>query len=277
MRSFPRFIAFTGLCALLLMSCSDYEKVLKSTDINYKLTKANEYYDKKSYAHANELYQSLIPVMKGTRSYEALYFRWAYTYYYMHLYLDASYHFKNFVEFFPNSKDAEECEYMHALSLYKLSPKPSLEQTNTIKAMEALQSFINTHPASNRLTDANKFIDEGHRKMESKEADAARLYYNIGDYRADAYRAAGIAYKAIINEHPESPNSDYYQYMVVKALYNFARVSIEAKQEERYGNVVTAYRDLKDNYPTSHYVKDGEKYMAQADNNLKKLRNEQPK
>src|SRR5690606_39077126 len=119
---------FYGIVLLLLASCSGYEKVLKSDDISYKLSKANQYYDKGQYTRANGVYQSLLPVMKGTKDFEALYYRYAYTAFYLKDYLAASYHFKNFTDYFPSSKDAEEAEYMHAYCLYMQSPKPSLEQ-----------------------------------------------------------------------------------------------------------------------------------------------------
>ncbi|XZF13718.1 outer membrane protein assembly factor BamD [Chitinophagaceae bacterium MMS25-I14] len=260
---------FACLCLIMFSACGNYEKVLKSNDINYKLTKANEYYDKKEYQHANELYLGLLPVVKGTKNFEPMYYRYAYSYYYMKDYLSSSYHFKNFVDFFPNSKDAEECEFMHAVSLYKLSPKFSLEQTNTEKAMEAMQSFINTHPTSKRLDTANQYIDRARAKLELKEADAAKLYYNISQYKA-----AGIAFKSVMRAYPESPRSDYYQYMVVKSFYNYARASVQEKQEERFLNVLTEFNELKQSYPNSKYLQDADKYQSQADNNLKKIRNE---
>jgi len=255
----------------LLTSCSDYEKVLKSPDVNYKLTKANEYYDKKWYIHANELYKSLLPVMKGTKNYEPLYYKFTYSYYYQKDYLDAAYHFKNFTDFFPASKDAEEAEYMHAYCLYKMAPKPSLEQANTIKAMEALQSFINTHPESKRIAEANKLIDESRKKLESKEAISAKLYFDIAQYKA-----AAQAYKGVIDQYPESPNADYYQYMVLKSLYLYAGASIETKQEERFSNAVAAYRDLKDAFPKSAFLQPAEQYAVLSQATINKIRNEHP-
>ncbi len=66
--------------------------------------------------------------MKSTRNYEALFYKYAYTFYYMKDYIEASYYFKNFTEYFPASKDAEECEFMSAVCLYKYAPKYSLDQ-----------------------------------------------------------------------------------------------------------------------------------------------------
>ncbi len=256
-----------ALLLLLTASCSKYEKVLKSSDVNYKLTKANEYYEKKEYHKSSQIYQGILPMVKGTRNFEPMYYRYAWSYYHMKDYLSASYHFKNFVDFFPTSKDAEECQFMHAVSLYKMSPKYSLEQTNTIKAVEAMQAYINMNPDSKRLPEANNYIDEARKKLEKKEAAAAQLYYNIGQYKA-----AGVAYKSVLRNYPESPSVDYYQYMTFKSLYYYARQSVEDKQEERYANAISAYNDFKEEYPNSQYLRDAGTYYTRADNSIKKLR-----
>src|ERR1700744_3524516 len=163
---------FLLICIALFGSCGHFEKIRKSSDVNYKLTKANEYFDKKDYQHANELYKELMPIMKSTRNYEALFYKYAYTFYYMKDYIEASYYFKNFTEYFPTSKDAEECEFMSAVCLYKYAPKYSLDQTNTVKSLEALQSYVNRYPTSKQTPEANKYIDESHKKLELKQSDA---------------------------------------------------------------------------------------------------------
>ena len=263
-RHFPLFIAF--LAVLFSASCSSFDKIKKSGDVNLRFAKANEYYEKKRYSNANELYHDLMPVLRGTKNYEQLFYRYAYSFYYQDDYPTAALYFKNFTEYFPTSKDAEECEFMHALCLVKMAPKSNLDQTNTIKAMEALQAFINMHPSSKRLPEANQYIDESRKKLETKDASAANLYFNIGQFKSSA-----IAYREVINQYPESPMADYYQYMVVRSLYEYAKVSIEEKQAERYVNTITAYKDLKDVYPASKYVKDAERYQLLANNSLKKL------
>lgn len=264
LRSFRLIAVFVTM--LVMASCGSFEKVKKSTDVNLKLTKANEYYDKKQYTKANELYSTLLPVLRGTKNYEQLFYRYAFTFYNMKDYLNASMYFKNFTEFFPNSPDAEEVEFLFALCLVKLAPKSNLDQTNTLKAMEAMQSFINTHPTSKRLAEANQYIVDGRTKLEEKTRDAAKLYFNIGQYKA-----ASIAYQDAINQFPESASGDFYQYMKVRSLYEYAQISITEKQAERYASAIEAYNQLKDLYPQSKYVKDGIRYQELADNNLKKI------
>lgn len=269
MQLYFKFISYLGLCVLFLGSCSTFEKVRKSSDVNYKLTKANEYYDKKEYAHANELYKELMPVMKSTRNYEALCYKYSYTFYYLKDYIEASYHFKNFTEYFQTSKHAEECEYMSAVCLFKFSPKQTLDQANTTKALEALQSYVNRYPQSEHSSEANKYIAQVKNKLEIKEADAAKLYFNINQFKA-----ATVAYKSVIRDYPESQNADLYQFMIMKAFYKYANISITERQEERYISSMSAYSELKTTYPNSKYLAEATQIYNESEKNIKKIRNE---
>lgn len=256
----------------LLFSCNGFEKVKKSNDVNYKLSMANKYFDQKQYLKAKDLYEMLLPIMKGTKNFEPLYYRYAFTHYYLKDYYSASYHFKNFINYFPTSKDADECNFLYAVSIYKTSPKPSLEQTNTVKAMEAFQSYINTHPDSKHQEEVSKYIDECRGKLEEKELIAAKLYYNISQYKA-----ASVAFKNIMSNFPESVSSDYYQLMVIKSNYYYAKASVVTKQEERFVNVLNSYQELVDNYPKSKHLQEAEKFFTLASNNIKKIRNNEHK
>ncbi len=258
--------------AVLFSSCSGFEKIRKSSDVNYKLTKANEYFDKKDYTHANTLYKELMPIMKSTRNYEALFYRYAYTFYYLKDYVEASYYFKNFTEYFPTSKEAEECEFMSAVCLYKYAPKYTLDQTNSVKALEALQSYVNRYPNSKRMDEANKYIAESQKKLELKQSDAAKLYYNINQFKA-----ATVAYRSVLRNYPESANGDMYTFMIIKSMCKYAKASIPAKQEERYASAISTYKEFKDTYPQSKFNSEADKLYEEANNNVIKLRNEQHK
>lgn len=264
-----RNLLYLFVITALFSSCSGFDKVRKSSDVNYKLTKANEYFEKKDYSHANQLYKELMPVMKSTRNYEALYFKYAYTFFYLKDYLESSYFFKNYSEYFPNSKNAEEAEFMAAVSLFRYTPKYTLDQTNTEKAMEALQSFVYKYPTSTRMADANKLIEDSRKKLEMKKADAAKLYFNITQYKA-----ASVAYKSVLRDYPESSFADLYQFMIVRSLYKYAKASIESKQEERYIAVLSAIRELKDTYPQSGYLAEADKLNTETNNKLKIIRDE---
>ena len=254
----------------LVSSCNKYNKVFKSKDYDYKLKMADQYFANKNYKTAQQLYEEAFPVFKGTSKFEELYYKDAYCFYYMKQYRDAESLFKGFLEVFPNSTKAEEVDYLHAYCFYKQSPKVELEQVNTSKAMGMMQTFINTHPGSARIKDATEIIDKCRAKLEQKEYRAAELYYNLGQYRA-----AALAFAALLNNYPESAKGDEYKLKTVKSYYRFAKLSIPEKQIERYEKVVTEYEDFVDRYPESKLLKEAESFRNLSQNNIKELKNEQ--
>jgi outer membrane protein assembly factor BamD len=264
-------ILFAGVFLLsVVTSCNKYNKIFKSKDYEYKLKKADELFAKKKYKVAQQLYEELFPVFKGTAKFEELYYKDAYCFFYMKDYFQAQSLFKGFLEVFPNSKMAEEVDYQHAYCFYKQSPKLELEQVNTTKAIGMMQTFINTHPGSERNKEATEIIDLCRAKLEQKEFRSAELYYNLGQHRA-----AAIAYSNLINNYPESKKGDEYKLKTVKAWYKFAKLSFEDKQIERYEKVISEYEDFADRYPESKLLKEAESYKNLSQNNIKAIKNEQ--
>ena len=219
---------------LTISSCNKYNKVYKSKDSDYKLKVADELFAKKKYKAAQQLYEELFSSVKGTTKFEDVYYKDAYCYYSMKEYREAENYFKGFLETFPNSPRAEEVDYLHAYCFYKQSPKVELEQVNTTKAIGMMQTFINTHPGSTRIKEATEIIDKSRGKLEMKEYKAAELYYNLGQFRA-----AALAFGALINNYPESVKGDDYKLKTLRSYYRFAKLSIPEKQIERFEKVVT--------------------------------------
>jgi len=258
------------ICILLVSSCNKYSSVLKSKDNEYKLKMADQYFANKKYKAAQELYEMLFPVLKGTAKYEEIYYKDALCYYHLKMYREAESYFKGFLEVFPNSTRAEEVDYLHAYAFYKQSPKLELEQVNTAKAMGMMQTYINTHPGSVRIKEATEIIDQCRVKLEQKDYRAAELYYNLGQYRA-----AAIAFTALGNSYPESVKGEDYKLKIVKSYYRFAKMSIPEKQIERYEKVISEYEDFVDRYPESKLLKDALEYKNLSENNIKDIKNEQ--
>jgi len=264
-------IVLTGLILMIVtVSCNKYNKVYKSKDYEYKLKMADQFFAEKKYKVAQQLYEELFPVFKGTVKFEELYYKDAYCFYYMKDYLQAQALFKGFLEVFPNSPKAEEVDYLHAYCYYKQSPKLELEQVNTTKAIGMMQTFINTHPGSARIKEATDIIDKCRVKLEQKEYRSAELYYNLGQYRA-----AAIAFGNLINDYPESQKGDEYKLKIVKSWYRFAKLSFEDKQIERYEKVISEYQDFADRYPESKLLKEAESYSNLSQNHIKDIKNEQ--
>ena len=265
-----KFLLIAVVLGSTFMACNKYSKIEKSKDPVYKLNMADSLYNAGKYRIAQTLYEGLFPAYKGDKKFEDLYYKFAYTYYYLQQYQEAEGLFKGYLEVFPNSARAEEVDYMRAYSYFKQSPKIDLEQVNTIKAMNMMQTFINNHPGSPRIADATEIIDKSRAKLEMKDARTAQLYYDLGHFRA-----AAIAFESLLNTYPETTKGEEYKLMVVKSFYKFAGLSYASKQIERYSQVTTAYEDFLDRFPDSKVLAEAENYSNLSKIKIKELEYEQ--
>ncbi len=247
-------------------------KLLKNPDAAYKLRMAEQFFAKKSYVKAQQVYEDIMPFYKTSKEFEDIYYKYAYCAYNLYDFMNAENLFKSYLEIFPTSARAEEIDYMRAYCFYKQSPKASLDQTNTLKAMGMMQTFINTHPASPRNKEASEIVDLCRAKLETKDFLSAQLYYDLGQFRA-----AGVAFTALLNSFPESVRADEYKLMVIKSYFQFAEMSIEEKRVERFEQVVNECYEFTDRYPDSKFRKDVETFLDKSQNNIKSLQNEQVK
>jgi len=252
---------------VLTSSCSNkFGKLLKSKDYEYKYKMAEQYYASKNYSYAQQLFEDIFPYVKGTTRYEDMYYKFAYSYYYQKDYLNAENLFKSFVENFPTSTKGEECDYMRAYCYYKQSPKVDLDQTNTIKTMQLMQVFVNTHPASTRVADATDIMDKCREKLELKEYKGAELYFDLG-----YFKAAAIAFGNVSENFPDSKKADEYKLLVIKSYFKYAEMSYEDKQKDRFEKVLSECNDFNERFAQSKHVEEVAKYKTQSSNYLKTL------
>ena len=256
------------LVSLVLSSCSNkMTKLLKNPDPEFKLRMAEQFFVKKQYSKAQEVYEDVMPYFKTRPEFTDIYYKYAYCAYNQGDYMNAENLFKSFLEIFPNSPKSEEVDYMRAFSFFKQSPKPELDQTSTIKAMGMMQVFINTHPGSLRNKDANDIIDVCRKKLETKDYKSAKLYYDLNQFRA-----AGVAFTALLENYPESPRGDEYKLMIIKAYYRFAQLSVEEKKVERYEDVIAECNDFTDRFPDSKLKKESDQFLQLCQTNIKNLK-----
>ena len=256
---------FLVFCLVLgLSSCtSKFQKILKNKDTDYKVKMAESYFLQKKYSNAQQLFESVMPFVKGTPRYEELYLKFANSYYFDKDYENAENLFKTFVEYFPNSPKTEEVDYLRAFTYFRRSPKAELDQTTTNKTIQLMQQFIDGHPTSPRVKDATEVIDASRAKLELKDYKTATLYSDLA-----LYRAAAISYGLLSDGYPDSKNADKYKLLTLKAYYQFALNSFVDKQKERFEKVVVEYNDFVDRYSDSPLLPEAKKIKKQTDNYL---------
>ncbi len=246
--------------------CKGYEKLLKSSDYRLKYSKAVEYYENEEYVRAGTLFDQIASVYRGTTKADTVYYYQARSYFMQRDYILSGHHFKNLAFNFPNSVYAEESDYMTAYCHYKLSPKPSLDQENSVKAISSFQLFMIKHPTSERNTEAQGYIDEMRNKLVQKSYMSAKLYYNLEDYKASI-----IALQNSLNQFPDTEHREELMFLLLRSNFLLAENSIVVRQVERYQDAVDEYYSFVGEFPESKYRREADRIY---DASLKLIGNE---
>lgn len=252
--------------SLTFSACSKYQQVLKSPDLDHKFKMAKQYYEEEQYFKALPIFDELNTLYRGTAKAEEVYYYLAYTHYGLSEHLLAGYHFRNFALTFPNSERTEEMSYMNAYCYYLQSPSYSLDGSNTMRAIDELQFFVDIYPESERVVTCNTLIDELRGKLEQKFFHVAKLYYDTEDYRS-----AIVALKNVLLDYPDTDYSEEIHFLILDANHLLASNSVNSKQKERWSNTVSAYHQFVDKFESSKKLKDAESIYNKANKQLEKL------
>jgi outer membrane protein assembly factor BamD len=151
----------------------------------------------------------------------------------------AGYQFENFAASYPKSEKREEASFLAAECFYKLSPVYSLDQTDTEKALEKVQKFIDTYPNSEYLPKANVHVKELREKLEMKAFEIAKQYNSISDFKG-----ALKAFENFLADYPGTPFKEQALFYRLDSAYKLAINSVEYKKEERLAYAKSTYTNL---------------------------------
>lgn len=254
--------------ALVLFSgsCSKLTRVLKNPNVDEKYQAALDYYNDGDYYRAGLVFEDLIPNMVGRAESEMIQYYYAYCQYHQQMYELASNYFKTFHDTYRRSQYAQEALYMSAYSIYLSTPTHNLDQSNTEKAIEAMQDFLNRYPQTNYTADANEAIRVMRRKLEFKAYDIAKQYGKLG-----YFKAAIIAYNNFQRDFPDSDMREEIMFLRLESQYEMSKVSIQNLKKERFEEAIQFYYDLIDRYPQGKYAKPAENIFNSCQRQLQGL------
>lgn len=258
-----------------LSSCSPYQKAIKSDDVTVKANVANDMYEKGKFSKALRLYETIIPVYRGKPQGERIMYYYAKCLYNLGLKNDAylnsaGYQFESFAASYPKSEKREETAYLSADCYYRLSPKSSLDQVDTDKALLKLQKFIDAYPNSEYLSLANAQVKELQTKLEKKAFEIAKQYYLISDYRLQ-YDVAIKALDNFVSDYPGTPYKAEALFLKFKAAYSLALNSVQTKKEERFNNAKVMYTNLEKFNNASEFKKEADEILASIEKELQQI------
>lgn len=255
--------------ALILSSCGEYNKVLKSNDPVYKYEYAKKAFEQKKYTQSATILADLISIFKGTsRGEESLYLL-ALSNYENRDYTSSGAYFKTYYDNYPKGKYAELARFYAGYGYYLDSPEPQLDQSTTYKAIEELANFLEYFPKSDKVSIAQNAIFELQDKLVLKELQNAQLYYNLGNYLGNNYESAVIVAENAIKDYPYSKYKEPLQMLILKAKFQIANQSVDERKSERFREVSDEYYSFINDYPDSENRKEADNIFKIANKYIK--------
>lgn len=283
----PHFMQYSMkkiMCLLvfsaLLASCGEYNSVQKTMDYEYKYDVGKSLYAQGRYAAASQLFGDVLAPLKGSAYGEESLYMLAMSAFKSRDYESAASYFRKYYQAYPKGAFVEDCRYHCGYSLYKLTPDPRLDQTNTHEALSEFVNFLEYYPGTKYKDLAQEMIGKLQDKLIEKEFNAAKLYYDLGGYISNCayggsnYEACVVTAQNALDEYPyASPDRrEQFAIMILRSKYQLAKNSVEEKRIQRYRDAIDEYYAFLNDFPESRYLKEAESMHRNAENIVKRKR-----
>lgn len=148
--------------------------------------------------------------------------------------------YQEYVNLYPNSPDAVYAKYRIAMCYIRQMKSPGRDQTNTHKAIKALENMIRQYPDTNEAKEAKKQLEEARQRL-------ATHYFNIGrtNFKMKAYMGAVNRFKQVIDNYPEFEHNDKLFFLTGKCYYAM----------RDYNSALSFFQKIVNSYPQSRYLK----------------------
>jgi outer membrane protein assembly factor BamD len=262
------YILFSLLIALT--ACSEYQKVLKSKDVDYKYDMALQYFNDKEYVKAQTLLDDVAAYYKGTERSQDVTIYLARSYMGQKDYSSAADYFQAYIRNYPKGKYAAEAAFQTGHCYFLDAPDPRLDQDFTNRAIDAFDIFMETYPnnpyVQQALTEQNQLYD----RLAYKELLNAQLYYKLGMYLGNNYLSCEITARNALKDYPSNSYQEEFAWLIFAAKYQQVVHSVASKLQERLQDAEDEYYSFTTEYPQSKYKQQAEKWGNEIKKMLKK-------
>ena len=266
-----KYSIFPICLAMLFSSCAtEFNKVYKTDDYQYKYEYAKECYANGKYTRAISLLTDLITIEKGTDNAQESLYMLAMAEYNSMDYEGASQAFKRYYQSYPKGYLAEMAHYYEGQSLYMSTPEPRLDQSMTISAIAAFQTYLDLYPDAKLKETAQKRLFELQDKLVLKELYSARLYYNLGPYFGNCtdggnnYQACIVTSQNALKDYPYTSMRENFSVLIMKSKFELAEQSVDEKRLDRYQDAEDECYGFLNEYPDSKEKDTALKFIAKC-------------
>lgn len=235
--------------ALALGACSSYSKLLKGTDHQAQYEAAKSYIESGKYERARMLLEKVRMPYVATPQADSIMFFEGLVQYREKQWDVSGEVFDRFRVQYQRSPLLEQAEYMYAEGLYNSSPEAVRDQSATVQAIDAIDTYTSRYPGSEHREQMLAQRAEMVGKLHDKSFLNARTYYKIGEFKS-----AITALRNAQKEYPESKHREDILNLIVLSSYEYAANSIPAMRRERYLDMMERYLNYIAEYPEGQYA-----------------------
>ncbi len=177
-----KLLILIAVTALTISYCGKKPRMILPA--NQQFAKAMELYEDGKYVKAQVEFENLIYTYPGNTVIDTAQYYLGMCYYEDEDYGLAVGEFHRLLTVYPSSEFADDAQYYVAMSHYEMSPKYSLDQTNTFQAIEEFNNLIANFPTSDFRDDSRAKVKELEDKLAHKSFKAGELYVKLHDYKS---------------------------------------------------------------------------------------------
>jgi len=249
------------LClATALVSCSEYQKVLKETDIAKKYSMADSLFQAGKYRKSLRLYEQVVPAYRGRPEAERVQYFYATNLYRLKDYYAASYNYERFTASYPENDSADVAAFRSIESYYLLSPRYTLDQEDTKIALEKVQDFLTNYSDSPYHDKANEMSAELQKKLQRKEFEIAKQYLRIMDYKA-----AIASFDVFIRKYPGSDFQEEAYLRRTESAYLLAKHSLPSLVQERMEEARDFHNEYKKHFNKGEFAEEAAELLGKIE------------
>ena len=187
-----------GFAGLIMSACGSTQELVVPTAED-RFQEAMELFDDGDYQAAIDQFSVITLQHQGSSVADDAQFHLGECRFERHEYLLAAFEYQQLRRNMPASSLVAQAQYKLALCYYNLSPKSSLDQQYTLKAIDEFQRLVEYYPGSEYAPFGEEKIAELTAKLARKEYDTGRLYSTM-----EYFRAAVLYYDTVIERYHDT-------------------------------------------------------------------------
>jgi len=194
--------ALSVLLLTVTAACSSVPKPDPDAPPEERLRYAWALLERSSYYSAQQAFEDLIFSAPGSAIIDSAHYGLAECYFGMDNYIQAVSEYETVISSFPRSGLVDDAAFQIGVANWEQSLSYKLDQTETLKAIEAFRAFVQDYPASDRVDEALGYLQQAEDKIAMKTIYLAESYLKLGT--DSDYQAALMYFSEAIRDFPSS-------------------------------------------------------------------------